>query len=261
MLISNYRAGIKNTIYLCISLILFFTIAVKALASDYEYKILDPKYNPRAEEVIEGTATQPVQDVASPSAKHGFDFGLFFSICALVTFPILIVTVTLKNFKKIFEEVPGVEKQEIGNIKIEKKLSSSNTGSRRSSSKNATNSIRPAVSILPPEKKLPQSAGNSINKYFSSPIEKIPNPMLLNTSVLTLDKGICLVEYNRKYSLIGYIGDEIFMLDQFNTIKGREIRSRLSETIQGKDRYIVRFGDYKALVEVSETDMKLLLEL
>ena len=51
------------------------------------------------------------------------------------------------------------------------------------------------------------------------------------------------------------------MLNQFNAINGTEIRARLSETLAGKDRYIVRLGDFKALVEVSDKNMKMLLEL
>ena len=85
--------------------------------------------------------------------------------------------------------------------------------------------------------------------------------MLLNTSVLGTDKGLCLVEYNQKYSLIGYIGNEIFMLNQFDSINSSEIRSRLSDSNELRDRYIVRLGDYKALVEVSDKKMNLLLEL
>ena len=85
--------------------------------------------------------------------------------------------------------------------------------------------------------------------------------MLLNTAPLTSNKGFCLVEYNQKYSLIGYINNEIFLLNQFSSVYTNEIRSRLSETVGNKDRYIVRLGNYKALVEVSESKMNVLLEL
>lgn len=51
------------------------------------------------------------------------------------------------------------------------------------------------------------------------------------------------------------------MLNKFDSLKSSEIRSRLSETVDNKDRYIVRLGEYKALVEVSDKKMELLLEL
>ena len=96
--------------------------------------------------------------------------------------------------------------------------------------------------------------------YATSPVVK-KNPMLLNTLHLTKNKGFCLVEYNKKYSLIGYINNEIFLLNQFDNVSSVEIRSRLSETIDNKDRYIVRLGGYKALIEVSDSDMNLLVNL
>ena len=87
------------------------------------------------------------------------------------------------------------------------------------------------------------------------------NPLLITNAKLANNKGLCLVEFKKKYSLIGYINDEIFMLNKFDSLKSSEIRSRLSETVDNKDRYIVRLGEYKALVEVSDKKMELLLEL
>lgn len=266
----NYRTGIKTLLYFCISFIIFFTSSTVSIASDYQYKILDPKYNPQAEEIIEGKIP-PIEEVKLPDEKKNFDFGLLFSICALVTFPIIIISLSAKAYKRLFDDVPGREsvsnQQEIGNIKIEKKKQ------QPQQKKKPVDDIKrpiykaeakPAMAKISPSSKIPQNTGNSINKYFSSPIQNIQkakNPMLLNTSVLSGNKGICLVEYNKKYSLIGYINNEIFMLNQFKSINGTEIRARLSETIAGKDRYIVRLGDYKALVEVSEANMRMLLEL
>ena len=123
------------------------------------------------------------------------------------------------------------------------------------------NNVEAATSVMTPKKKLPRSANSSINKFFSSPVQKAQNPMLLNTSPLASNKGLCLVQYNSKFSLIGYINDDIFMLNQFDNVNSSEIRSRLSESTSSRDRYIVRLGDYKALVEVTDTKMNLLLEL
>ncbi len=272
----NHRTGMKILLYFCISLIIFFTANTVSFASDYQYKILDPKYNPQAEEIMKGNIP-PIEEVKLPEENKGFDFKLLFSIFVLVTFPIVIVTLAAKSYKKIFDEVPGrepiEEKQVIGNIKIpekDKQIEKQEQKEIKKISETKINNIQKTVykaelksskPRITPEKKIPQTTGKSINKYFSSPIEKVKNPMLLNTSVLSSNKGICLVEYNKKYSLIGYINNEIFMLNQFNAINGTEIRARLSETLAGKDRYIVRLGDFKALVEVSDKNMKMLLEL
>ena len=102
---------------------------------------------------------------------------------------------------------------------------------------------------------------NFVQKYFSEPIEKTQNPILLYTSPLASNKGFCLVKYNQKYSLIGYINDEIFLLNQFNNIKTKEIRARLSETQKTKETYIVKLDNYRALVEVSDKKMNLLVNL
>lgn len=101
----------------------------------------------------------------------------------------------------------------------------------------------------------------SINEYLSSPIEKTKNPILLSSSKLTKNKGLCLVQYKDKVSLIGYINKKVFVLAQFNSLSTNEIRSRLAENEGENERYIVKLGNYKALLEVSENNMELLLEL
>ncbi len=302
----NYQSIKKILLFFSIILTIFFTANVKSFASDYQYKVLDPKYNPQAEELLKGTLSN-VPDVELKEPKK-FDFGSFFAIFALVVFPIIIISLAVKTLKEIAEEVPGRENQDTGNITIKAKdeisdkkeiqkniqdkksfIQKQNTSPLHnsvpinnqmpanskmintvkkdtsvSSDKIARKTqIRPAIPQKPlsQKEKLPKTANISISRYFSSPEQKAKNPMLLNTSLLSQNKGLCLVEYNKKYSLIGYINNEIFMLNQFDSVQTSEIRSRLSESVNSKDRYIVRLGDYKALVEVSDTKMKLLLEL
>lgn len=265
----NYRIGIKFLFTGIALIILSFCTNTGAVASDYQYKILDPKFNPEAEKIIEGTLP-PVQEISPYQSKKGFDFGAFFAICALIVFPMFIISLAIKTFKEINEAVPGREEQKIGNIKIEpKEIKKTETESKKSEQvKPAAASnpvkrtyIKPVPQTVSSNRRIPQTANTSINKYFSSPVQKKSNPMLLNTSPLAGNKGLCLVEYNQKYSLIGYIDEEIFMLNQFDNVTSSEIRSRLSESTSSRDRYIVRLGDYKALVEVSDSKMNLLLEL
>ena len=299
----KYRIGIKFLFTGISLLILTFCTNFTVQASDYQYKVLDPKYNPQAEKLLEGKMPE-VKVVDYEQQKPFFDFKIFFAVLALVLFPSGIMYLVVKTFKEISEDVPGRSSQEqiIGNIKIEKReekepvektlkaeqkqvnVKQESASAKKLSPKieqnpqktvavnNATpviqqnksrniGAVQPAVSKQSPRNKITDNTNFSINKYFSSTVTKKQNPMLLNTSVLGTDKGLCLVEYNQKYSLIGYIGNEIFMLNQFDSINSSEIRSRLSDSNELRDRYIVRLGDYKALVEVSDTKMNLLLEL
>ena len=279
------------------AVVMFLACALKSYASDYQYKVLDPRYNPQAQQLIDGTLPT-AEDLAQMNTEKHFDFGAFLAIFALVVFPIVIISTAFKTFQLFSNEISGIHKQTLGNIKIEKNEKKEEV---ESNEKNTTKTIsafavtdainedkamedtiiktvdtEPDEHIVkqktveteePQEQKAEENQSlvsnptKTLNKFFSSPIANIPDPLLLNTSVLSSNKGICLVEYNKKYSLIGYINNEIFLLNQFDDVKSWEIRSRLSETKNSKDRYIVKLGDYKALVEVSDKNMNLLIEL
>ena len=297
----NYQIGIKFLFTGISLIILSFCANTAAFASDYQYKILDPKYNPDAERVVDGELP-PVQEV-EPYESSSFDLKTFMAIFALIVFPMFFMSLAVKTFKNINNSVPGTDssdadtQQRIGNIRIEPKSKKQEKKEQTIQQKTTqTQSVGPkavkntatvpvqkasvpvqkmqsspvaarknnaeaATSVMTPKKKLPRSANSSINKFFSSPVQKAQNPMLLNTSSLSSNKGLCLVQYNSKFSLIGYINDNIFMLNQFDNVNSSEIRSRLSDSTASRDRYIVRLGDYKALVEVTDTNMNLLLEL
>lgn len=280
----NYCTGMKKLFLLTAFVFMFLTTQAGTFASDYQYKVLDPKYNPSANELVEGNIP-PVEEVELPDEHKGFDFLTFLAIIAAVSFPIFIISLAVKAFKEVTEDVPGRQKvddktnvssssnQVIGNIKISesekgKELAKSEEKSVRKESftDSSVNIQKSKTKSTKMSQKTRQMIENNRNvaatnvSYSTTPINK-KNPMLLNTSRLDRNKGLCLVEYNKKYSLIGYINDEIFLLNQFKDINSKEIRSRLTETVEDKDRYIVRLGNYKAVVEVSESDMNLLLEL
>lgn len=217
-----------------------------ASASDYKYKVLDPKYNPEAEQLINGTL--PPERTMPVKPKETFDIKTFLAIFALITFPFGIIYIAVKTFKDITSEYK--EEAVLGNIKIlkEKEAELINAESQKLINQKTVSKTN--------TKEIPNSF---VKKYFTSPIEQIPNPMLLYTSPLSSNKGFCLVEYNQKYSLIGYINDEIFLLNQFDNIKTKEIRAKLAETQKNKERYIIKLDDYKALIEVSDQKMDLLI--
>lgn len=296
----KYRTGIKNLLIFTAFILISFAFGIKADASDYQYKILDPKYNPSAEKIMEGNIP-PIEEIKLEKERQGFDFGLFIAIFAAVTFPIFVISVAVKTFKEVTEDVPGrikdkkelkeldeikekskkaqKPKQIIGNVKIPPTSKSNMTKVQTKKNPQVTNNIKNANITKPISRnsnvtksttvssktnqmlKKQTSKGNFATNFASSKSIDKKNPMLLNTAPLTSNKGFCLVEYNQKYSLIGYIGNEIFLLNQFSSVNTSEIRSRLSESVDSKDRYIVRLGNYKALVEVSESKMNVLLEL
>jgi len=265
--------------------VFFLTTNTNAFASDYKYKVLDPKYNPQAQELIDGKYDN-YENYNTSVGQQGFDFGVFFALFALILFPTIVLHTALKTFKKVSCNLKSNNINPIiGNIKIDTVTNIKNDNTTTVDTKTAsvpnektetvteiltqnTDNTDKIKKVNNPIQNTPKQACTepkipniSINNYFSSPIEKIPNPMLLNTSPLTSNKGLCVVEYNKKYSLIGYINEEVFLLNQFDFLKNTEIRSRLTETNKNSDRYIVKLGDYQAVVEVKDKEMKLLLEL
>ena len=292
----NYKKITKFLLFFCIALTMSFVLSLESFASDYKYKVLDPKYNPSAQDLIEGKLSSPTDEYLPVPTSKKFDFKVLFAAAALIIFPTVIFYVAAKALKQV-SNTSESENQTIGNITISKKDEEDNIENplqnkcdnedEDNTSNNINNlkaqecesekqniksdsaiiqeEIKTVKNIIPSKPKEIRANNKHIDEtvkqYFTSPISKIPNPMLLNTAPLGKNKGFCIVEYNKKYSLIGYINNEIFMLDQFENLKNYEIRSRLTESQNSKDRYIVRFGEYKALVEVSEANMSLLLEL
>lgn len=260
-----------NILKLIFNCIIFILLAINscnyAFASDYKYKVLDPKYNPEAQQLIDGTL--PPERTMYVEKKEGFDVGTFLAIFALLTFPLAIVYIAVKTFKDVMSD-SNEDEQVIGNIKIEN--SEEEATDEQEERYNIPESARQPYRTdnlslkldIPPAKhsiNTKEIPNTFVQKYFSEPIEKAKNPILLYTSPLSSNKGFCLVEYNGKFSLIGYIRDEIFLLNQFDSIKTKEIRARLSETKKSAERYIIKLDDYKALVEVSDKKMNLLVNL
>ena len=292
----NYKKITKFLLFFCIALTMSFVLPLESFASDYKYKVLDPKYNPSAQDLIDGKLSTPSDEYISATDYRKFDFTALFASTVLILLPVGIFAVAIKVLKQV-SNTSESENQTIGNITISKKdeednienplqnkcdnedddktsesinnLKAQECESEKQNIKSDSviiqEEIKTVKNIIPSKPKEIRANNKHIDEtvkqFFTSPISKIPNPMLLNTAPLGKNKGFCVVEYNKKYSLIGYINNEIFMLDQFENLKSYEIRSRLTESKNDKDRYIVRLGEYKALVEVDESNMSLLLEL
>lgn len=85
-------------------------------------------------------------------------------------------------------------------------------------------------------------------------------PKLISTAQIDKNKGFYLVKYDGQTALIGYVKDEIFVLNKFDKIYNQNLQARLNERKKNKSNYIVRLDNYKALIEVSEKDMNVLIE-
>lgn len=264
-----------------IFVLVFFAVAVfgvfsAAFASDYKYKILDPKYNSSIEnyeydEINEVLVEKTPEKQSHPLRKTALAI-LLIGIPVLGIYRIVRVfqkaeqaddnadfNVTneifaVDKFKKLNKKLKNtagtvVQKLDVVKTKVDDKI----LAERLERVKTTTVPITQTVKKPVVQKKA--------DDYLKATMKKMKNPLLITNAKLANNKGLCLVEFKKKYSLIGYINDEIFMLNKFDSLKSSEIRSRLSETVDNKDRYIVRLGEYKALVEVSDKKMELLLEL
>lgn len=315
---------IKKIFILVFTLIIvFFTNTISVSASDYKYKVLDPKYNPAAERLLNGELNQ-LDEAATYTEKIGFDFAQFLAILATLLLPWIVFSFAIKSFKRVMDKGFRIDteiyNQAFGSANkvldesVSLELSNRKTPPKSEVRKDVENFIKENEIIEKVEVKLSEiddknnndyvdlsdlalgktssstlmtdtisknskviadniqefisSKNNALNKEtnvvdssaVTSTITK-KTPSLLNTAPLTKSKGLCLVQYGMKYSLIGYIGKKVFLIRQFDSIESSEIRPRLTETKENRDKYIVRLGSYKAIVAVTDKDMKLLLEL
>ena len=74
-------------------------------------------------------------------------------------------------------------------------------------------------------------------------------------------KGFYLLDFEETTALVGYIGEEVFVLKRFEEPVGGVLKARISEHKGDSANYMVRVADFKALVEVAPENMKLLIEL
>lgn len=86
-------------------------------------------------------------------------------------------------------------------------------------------------------------------------------PTLINQAKISKTKGFYLIRYENEVALVGYIKDKIFFIHSFSDIDQSFVQTRLTEKNRSGDIYLVRSNDYKALVQVSKSEMKTLINL
>lgn len=85
--------------------------------------------------------------------------------------------------------------------------------------------------------------------------------MILSSFKLDSERGFYLVDYEGATSLVGYIGDDIYVLKKFDRPIKNPIQARLNERNATADNYLIKIDGFKAVVEVTSYGMKLLIEL
>ncbi len=102
-------------------------------------------------------------------------------------------------------------------------------------------------------------------------IEQEPQPLQDNSNnepTVLLDRDIeenkklYLIELDGEQTLIGNINEAVFVIHKFNSpIEGQKIATKLNEEKTDENIYLTQIGNWRALIGISENDMKLKLEL
>ena len=106
-----------------------------------------------------------------------------------------------------------------------------------------------------------------LDENFDYEIVEDPNdiddnsaPKLISKAEIDTNKGFYLIQYEGEIALVGYIKDNVFVLNKFSRIFKPNLQARLNERQELCSNYLVRVDGYKALVQVSATSMKVLIE-
>lgn len=95
---------------------------------------------------------------------------------------------------------------------------------------------------------------------FDEEIVEQLTPKLLSSAPIDTNKGFYLIQYDGETALVGYVGDEIFVINKFEKIYNPNLQTRLHERKMDRANYLVRIDNYKALIEVCKTSMNVLIE-
>lgn len=83
------------------------------------------------------------------------------------------------------------------------------------------------------------------------------------SSVSFVDNLGCHLAKNSKgYVVVGYIGDKLFQIKTYETLKSEKIQARMSEKLEnGALRFIVRIGTSKFILDVEDKNIKFVMDL
>ena len=120
--------------------------------------------------------------------------------------------------------------------------------------------IQPKVEIGRTEKSIPNkvSQTNPITKLRNETKSSYLNGLIVKSGYnIDNNKGFYVVNLDGKSALIGKVNDEVFVLKKFDTNVTNPIQVRHDNA----NVYMVKAGDFKSLVEVTDQKMGVLIEL
>lgn len=85
---------------------------------------------------------------------------------------------------------------------------------------------------------------------------------VLSSAPFENNKGCHLAKNESGYAILGYDGDKLFLIKQYQELKSEKIHARLSEQLpNGINRYLIRVGIQKLIVNVKEDAIEYVMDL
>lgn len=85
---------------------------------------------------------------------------------------------------------------------------------------------------------------------------------VISSAAFSDNKGCYLAKYDKGYIILGYIGEKLIKINEYETFKSEKIHARLSEKLpSGTLRYIVRVGIHKLIVNVKDDNIEYVMDL
>lgn len=85
---------------------------------------------------------------------------------------------------------------------------------------------------------------------------------IVNVSYFADRMGCYLAKNGQGYSIIGFVGDKVFKIKNYEKLNVEKLQSRISEKLDdGTLRYIVRIGMHKFIMNVKKDEMEFVMDL
>ncbi len=124
-----------------------------------------------------------------------------------------------------------------------------------------TNPIKKQNSVIEDESELDLPSTDDITPEKNDEIvqtdDETYRPELISELKIAANKGFYLTTVgDNSFALFGYIGEKIFFLQKFNDLTQVNLQTRFYDRKGEKDLYIVKLDSYKAMLSVSEDEIK-----
>ncbi len=124
-----------------------------------------------------------------------------------------------------------------------------------------TNPIKKQPSNFEDEDELELPIAEDINLEITEENQKNEEdnyrPELISELKITQNKGFYLTSAgNNSFALFGYVGEKIFFLQRFNDLNQVNLQVRFYDKKGVNDLYIIKLDSYKAMLAVSDTEIK-----